>query len=171
MTTNSPIVPNWIVAPASILAIFILAFVYAQIDNRIMLFSNAIMIGLAASLTFGSLLVGIVHLSTSLVGFKNNKQKVLIGILMSLFFVHVFWVLSMQLWMDPAEQTFMGAVRNILNPMNLLYNGQMLAAEGPLDIRTQAVLKGIIPIIFGWLGTQEWYELLLQKVWILVRRR
>ena len=171
MTTNSSPVPDWMVAPASILAICILAFVYAHIDNSIALFSNAIMIGLAASLTFGSLLGGIVHISTSLTGFKDNKQKGLLGLLMSLFFVHVFWVLSMQLWMEPAEQTFMGAVRNILNPMNLLYNGQMFTAEGPLDIRTQAVLKGIIPIIFGWLGTQDWYELLLQKVWILVRRR
>lgn len=134
------------------------------------MFPNAIIIGLVASITFGLLFGGIVHLSTSLTGFKDNKQKVMIGILMSLFFVHVFWVLSMQLWMEPAEQTFMGAVRDILNPMNLLYNGQMFATEGPLSIRLQAVLKGIIPIIFGWLGTQEWYGLLLQKVWTLIRR-
>ena len=171
MTTNSPTVPNWMVALTSILAIFILAFVYAQIDNSIAMFPNAVIIGLAASITFGLLLGGIVHLSTSLTGFKGNKQKVLIGLLTSLLFVHVFWVLSMQLWMDPAEQTFMGAVRNILNPMNLLYNGQMFATEGPIAIRTQAVMMGRIPIIFGFLGTQVWYGLLLQKAWTLIRRR
>ena len=169
MTTNSPTLLNWMVAPTSILAIFILAFLYVQIDNSIMLFPNAIIIALAASITFGLLLGGIVHLSTSLIGFKNNKQNVLIGILMSLFFVHVFWVLLMHLWMEPAEQTFMGAVRDILNPMNLLSNGQIFATVGPLHIRTQVVLKGVIPITFGFLGTQEWYGLLLQKAWTLVR--
>ena len=170
MTTDPPTIPNWIVAPASILAILILAFVYAHIDNSIAMFPNAVIIGLGASITFGLLFGGIVHLSTSLTGFKDNKQKGITGILMSLFFVHVFWVLSMHLWMEPAEQTFMGAVRNILNPMNLLYNGQMFATEGPLSIRIQAILKRIIPIIFGFLGTQEWYGLLLQKAWTLVRR-
>ena len=108
MTTNPPTVPNWMVAPISVLASFILAFVYTHIDNSIALFPNAILIGLVASLTFGLLFGGIVHLLTSLTGFKDNKQKVMMGILMSLFFVHVFWVLSMQLWMDPAEQTFFG---------------------------------------------------------------
>ena len=171
MTTNPPTIPKWMVAPTSILAIFILAFVYAHIDNSIALFPNAIMIGLIASITFGLLFGGIVHLSTSLSGFKNNKQKVLMGLLMSLFFVHVFWVLLMHLWMDPGEQTFMSAVRDILNPMDLLYNGQIFATEGPLSIRLPTVLKGIIPIIFGFLGTQEWYGLLLQKVWTLIRRR
>ena len=149
MTTNPPTVPNWMVAPISVLAALILAFVYAHIDNSIALFPNAFIIGLVASLTFGLLLGGIVHLSTSLAGFKDNKQKMLMGLLISLFFVHVFWVLLTQSWMDPAEQTFMGAVRDILNPMNLLYNGQIFATEGPLSIRLPAVLKGVIPVIFA----------------------
>ena len=75
MTTNSPTVPNKMIAPISVLSALILAFVYAHIDNSIALFPNAVIIDLAASITFGFLLGGIVHLSTSLAGFKDNKQK------------------------------------------------------------------------------------------------